>query len=77
MFYFGLLMLLQRIIGQQRAIGGQVSWKSIIFKKVEVSDEFKFVGKKRKKVIIGNPTLRNLCDYSNYYFRFIAFTFFL
>ncbi|CAH0592168.1 unnamed protein product [Chrysodeixis includens] len=34
MIYFGLLMLLQRTIGQQRAVGGQVSWKSIIFKKV-------------------------------------------
>nr|XP_049704612.1 ATP-binding cassette sub-family A member 17-like [Helicoverpa armigera] len=35
MLYFGVLMMLQRTIGQQRAIGGQVSWKSIIFKKVE------------------------------------------
>ncbi|KAJ0182774.1 hypothetical protein K1T71_002143 [Dendrolimus kikuchii] len=35
MFYFALLMLLQRTIGQQRAIGGQVSWKSIIFKKAQ------------------------------------------
>ncbi|XP_053616877.1 ATP-binding cassette sub-family A member 17-like [Plodia interpunctella] len=35
MLYFALLMLLQRTIGQERAIGGQVSWKSIIFKKIE------------------------------------------
>ncbi|XP_013188642.2 ABC transporter A family member 4-like [Amyelois transitella] len=35
LLYFALLMLLQRTIGQERAIGGQVSWKSIIFKKVE------------------------------------------
>ncbi|KAF9420274.1 hypothetical protein HW555_003495 [Spodoptera exigua] len=34
-FYFGVLMMLQRTIGQKRAIGGQVSWSSIIFKKVE------------------------------------------
>ncbi|CAB3240181.1 unnamed protein product [Arctia plantaginis] len=34
-FYFGLLMLLQRTIGQQRAIGGQVSWRSIIFKQAK------------------------------------------
>ncbi|KAJ2940674.1 hypothetical protein O0L34_g14784 [Tuta absoluta] len=32
LLYFMLLMLLQRTIGSARAIGGQVSWKSIIFK---------------------------------------------
>ncbi|CAH2102941.1 unnamed protein product [Euphydryas editha] len=32
--YFAMLMLFQRTI-KQRAIGGQVSWKSIIFKKAE------------------------------------------
>lgn len=37
LFYFVLLMILQRTIGHKRAIGGQVSWKSIIFKKVEAS----------------------------------------
>ncbi|KAG6463098.1 hypothetical protein O3G_MSEX013666 [Manduca sexta] len=34
-FYFGILMLLQRTLGQERAIGGQVSWKTVVFKKVE------------------------------------------
>ncbi|XP_075977961.1 ABC transporter A family member 5-like [Anticarsia gemmatalis] len=33
--YFGILMMLQRTIGGNRAIGGQVSWKSIIFKQAE------------------------------------------
>ncbi|XP_068626404.1 ATP-binding cassette sub-family A member 17-like [Battus philenor] len=32
-FYYSILMLLQRTLGSDRAIGGQVSWKSIIFKK--------------------------------------------
>ncbi|XP_064072922.1 ATP-binding cassette sub-family A member 17-like [Vanessa tameamea] len=32
--YFGILMLLQRTI-KQRAIGGQVSWKSVVLKKTE------------------------------------------
>ncbi|XP_049878156.1 retinal-specific phospholipid-transporting ATPase ABCA4-like [Pectinophora gossypiella] len=31
--YSQILMLLQRTIGSQRAIGGQVSWKAIVFKK--------------------------------------------
>ncbi|CAK1601646.1 unnamed protein product [Parnassius mnemosyne] len=34
-FYFAILMLLQRTIGNERAIGGQKSWKSILFKKGE------------------------------------------
>ncbi|XP_028178554.1 ABC transporter A family member 4-like [Ostrinia furnacalis] len=34
MLYFGILMLMQRTM-RNKAIGGQVSWKSIIFKKVE------------------------------------------
>ncbi|XP_026319552.1 ABC transporter A family member 3-like [Hyposmocoma kahamanoa] len=33
--YSTLLILLQYTIGQERAIGGQVSWKSIMFKKAE------------------------------------------
>lgn len=35
--YFGILMMLQRTL-KAGAIGGQVSWKSIIFKSVEVCD---------------------------------------
>lgn len=40
LLYFLILLLLQRTIGQERAIGGQVSWKSIIFKKADVSGMF-------------------------------------
>ncbi|XP_072947156.1 ATP-binding cassette sub-family A member 17-like [Epargyreus clarus] len=34
LFYFGVLMVMQRTL-KERSIGGQVSWKSIIFKEVE------------------------------------------
>ncbi|KAF9803313.1 hypothetical protein SFRURICE_007159 [Spodoptera frugiperda] len=74
-FYFGVLMMLQRTIGQKRAIGGQVSWKSIIFKKVEDHDRLHKVeaptGSERGKVqevdelvakasIMGAPVLSNI-----------------
>ncbi|XP_022821324.1 ABC transporter A family member 3-like [Spodoptera litura] len=53
-FYFGVLMMLQRTIGQKRAIGGQVSWKSIIFKKIEDHDRLHTIesptGSERGKV---------------------------
>ncbi|KAJ8736633.1 hypothetical protein PYW08_007289 [Mythimna loreyi] len=35
LLYFAVLMMLQRTIGQKMAIGGQVSWKSLIFMKAE------------------------------------------
>ncbi|XP_012551102.2 cholesterol transporter ABCA5 isoform X1 [Bombyx mori] len=39
LFCFALLMILQRTIGQDRAIGGQMSWNSILFKSVEGKDK--------------------------------------
>ncbi|XP_059058370.1 ATP-binding cassette sub-family A member 17-like [Achroia grisella] len=52
--YFALLMMLQRTIGQERAIGGQVSWKSIIFKKVEDVNKLHHIetptGREREKL---------------------------
>ncbi|XP_063616236.1 ABC transporter A family member 4-like, partial [Cydia splendana] len=41
--YFGLLMLLQRTIGGDRAIGGQVSWRSIIFKQAEDKNKLRMI----------------------------------
>ncbi|XP_063395629.1 ABC transporter A family member 4-like [Cydia fagiglandana] len=41
--YFGLLMLLQRTIGGDRAIGGQVSWRSIIFKQAEDKTKLRMI----------------------------------
>ncbi|XP_061708226.1 ABC transporter A family member 5-like [Cydia pomonella] len=41
--YFGLLMLLQRTIGRDRAVGGQVSWRSIIFKQAEDKNKLRAI----------------------------------
>ncbi|XP_063549136.1 uncharacterized protein LOC134756238 [Cydia strobilella] len=41
--YFGLLMLLQRTIGSDRAVGGQVSWRSIIFKQAEDKNKLRTI----------------------------------
>ncbi|XP_039755169.1 uncharacterized protein LOC120630088 [Pararge aegeria] len=51
--YFGLLMILQRTV-KQNAIGGQVSWKSIIFKKAVDVNKLHHIetpsGKEREKL---------------------------
>ncbi|XP_063357969.1 ABC transporter A family member 4-like, partial [Cydia amplana] len=41
--YFGVLMLLQRTIGHDRAVGGQVSWRSIIFKQAEDKNKLRAI----------------------------------
>lgn len=52
LIYFSILMLLQRTISQERAIGGQVSWKSIIFKTAEVSWIFRSIGRYSSMILL-------------------------
>ncbi|KAH9633506.1 hypothetical protein HF086_013183 [Spodoptera exigua] len=71
-FYFGVLMMLQRTIGQKRAIGGQVSWSSIIFKKVEVGLTFADHGTitvlgerlEHGTVVMTSPHMMGYCHHS-------------